>query len=180
MGLVSKQIGAILTILGGVFYIFGSLVETFIAGLLLSFFPSPAGVRPGNFTDVVLAALSFGIFSGALIIAGGAMLNSDKPDLRKSGGILAIAMMVLGALPALGGFAVGFVFTLVGSVIGLTYKPPDMVVGYMPVSAPLPAPVPAASPQGQAGPPRFCTKCGTGLHEGALFCGSCGAQIPGS
>ena len=113
-----------------------------------------------------------GVVSGGLIIVGGALLNSDSPDRRKSGGILAIVMMIVGAIPTLGGAVIGFFFTLLGGVIGLTYKgEPDIIIG----SVPMP---PASQPAGSGGPLKFCIKCGLALHAGAVYCGSCGAPIP--
>ncbi|MGD0396931.1 MAG: zinc ribbon domain-containing protein [Nitrososphaerales archaeon] len=125
----------------------------------------------------ILALLILGIFTGALIITGGALLNSDSPGRRKSGGILSIAMMVIGAVFTLGGLLIGFILVLIGSVIGLTYKgEPDVVVGVTPMGPAWSAPV-GESPTAQR-PVKFCIKCGSALYEGAVFCGVCGAPIP--
>ncbi len=191
--MVSKQVGAVFTILGGAFYIIGSFLGAIAgAGFLFGFFgafssggcPYPSAwpfatcqsVNANSLGEAILLILAFGIATGALIITGGALLNSDSPGRRKSGGILAIAMMVLGALPTLGGLVIGFFFTLIGSVLGLTYKElsPDIVVGYQPVAAP------TTSAVSRTGPLKFCIKCGSALHEGSSFCGVCGAEVPRS
>lgn len=192
--MVSKQVGAVLTILGGAFYVIGALVgwvaaAGFFFGLFGSYTsvtssPGPSNLYTGpsggfNFGElgtVLLLLIIFGIFTGTMIIVGGALLNSDSPGRRKSGGILAISMMVLGALPTLGGFGIGFLLTLIGAVLGLTYKEssPDIVVGYQPATAPMPQP---SSPP-RTGSTRFCIKCGQTLPEGAVYCGSCGAPVP--
>lgn len=182
---MSKQIGAILTILGGVFYIFGS----FIGGALLFGFGS--GYMPSSAAEEAGAAVAvFGVFTGVLIIVGGALLNSDSSGRRKAGGILAVVMMVLGAIPTLGGLGIGFFFTLIGSVFGLTYKgQPDIVIGMAPMSPFQPSMPPPQAPmvplqavpspvvKGQV---KFCIKCGSSLHAGAVFCASCGAEVPQS
>lgn len=182
--LVSKQVGAVLTILGGVFYIIGSFLGAALGSLFAGLTGAYSsyqngGVYYNNVGAEFLFILGLGIFAGAMIIVGGALLNSDSSARRKSGGILAIVMMVFGALPSLGGLVIGFLLTLIGSVIGLTYKEgsPDIVVGYQPVAAPSgyqPAPV------SRTGGLKFCIKCGSSLHEGAVFCGSCGAPVPQS
>jgi MFS family permease len=194
--LVSKQVSAVLTILGGVFYIIGALVGGIaLAGFLFGLFGSftsitssissslPASTPTLNFGALgtgILLIIIFGIFTGAMIIVGGALLNSDSAGRRKSGGILAVAMMILGGLPTLGGLFIGFILTLVGAVLGLTYKEssPDIMVGYQPAAAAPEAltPPPAAT----VGALRFCIKCGSPLYEGAAFCGVCGAPVPRS
>ena len=186
--MVSKQIAAVFTILGGVFYVFGSILGAFLFGSLFGFasafrsFSTPAVPAVGNsLANASAAALSlfvFGIFAAVLIIIGGALLNSDQGPRRKAGGILALVMMVLGAVPDVGGLFIGFIFVLVGSVLGLTYKEfsPDLTIGISQTN-------PAYRPQGpttssgtSAG--QFCIKCGKQLYEGAVFCKFCGSPVP--
>jgi hypothetical protein len=187
--LVSKQIAAILTILGGVFYLFGSFAGVLLFGSLLGFesglsrVTSPGrGLSLANASATALGIFVFGILAAILIIAGGAYLNSDNRSYRRSGGILAIIMMILGAVPDVGGFFIGFVFVLIGSVLGLTYKEtsPDVVIGF--ASAPNPASAyTLQSQQTSAGSPssgQFCIKCGKQLYEGAQFCKFCGSPVP--
>ncbi len=181
--MVSKQLGSVLAIIGGVFYIIGSLIGGLaIAGFLAGFYgvARPGSISPfgtfslGGFDAAIAIATLFGLFTGVMIIVGGAMLNSDSPGRRKSGGILAISMMVIGAVPTLGGVGFGFILTLIGGVLGLTYKEGLAPVGYPPAqSTPPGVPIPAGSPMGQ----KFCTRCGSAIPFGAMFCGNCGAAI---
>src|SRR5208282_2627956 len=100
------------------------------------------------------------------IIAGGVMLNSDNSGTRKAGGIVALVMMLIGAIPTLGGLVIGFILVLIGGILGLTYKPtmPDFVIGYQQV----PTPMRAAQTSAQSfGPRNFCPKCGVPLHQGS-------------
>lgn len=183
--MVSKQIAAVFAILGGVFYIFGSFVGGVLLGSIFGIadsvrsFSSPlesnAVAKAG---DAAAGILVFGIFVGVLIIVGGALLNSDTGSRRKAGGILAIVMMILGAIPDLAGFGIGFVFVLIGSVLGLTYKEtsPDLTVG-------IERATPVFGQQGQrtysgSTGGQFCIKCGQQLHEGAAFCKYCGSPVP--
>jgi len=183
--LAGKQIAAVFTILGGVLYVFGSIVGGFLFGSLLGFasgfgsISNPArGFSLANAGAIALGVFVFGIFAAILIIVGGALLNSDQGPRRKAGGILALVTMVLGAVPDIGGFFIGFVFVLVGSVLGLTYKEtsPDLTIGIAQTN-------PVYGPQGprtSAGtsPGQFCIKCGKQLYEGAVFCKYCGSPVP--
>lgn len=186
--MVSKQIAAVFAILGGVFYLFGSFVGGFLFGSLFGFanafrsFSNPAVPAVGNsLAKAGAAALSifvFGLFAAMLIIVGGALLNSDSGSRRKAGGILALVMMVLGAVPDAGGFFIGFVFVLVGSVLGLTYKEgsPDLTIGVAQTTPHYGSQGPQASTGNIAG--QYCIKCGKQLHEGAVFCKYCGSPVP--
>ena len=178
--MVSKQVGAIFTILGGVFYVIGAFVGTVVSAFLFAFsgafsaFGQPSHAGTSGLATNVLLSLVFGLFTGAMIITGVALINSESAERRKAGGILAITMMVIGALPTLGGLIIGFLFTILGSVIGLTYKgQSDIIIGTTSVT-----PSPAVSVSAPRGPVKFCEKCGSSLREGALFCGSCGAPVP--
>ncbi len=184
--MVSKQIAAVFTILGGVFYVFGSFLGAAVFGSLFGFASAFSGLStPGHgfsLANAGAAAMSifvFGIFAAILIIVGGTLLNSDDGSRRKAGGILAAVMMVLGAIPDVGGFFIGFVFVLVGSVLGLTYKEmsPDVTIGIMQQQPPVYG---SQSPQTSAGSSGglFCIKCGKQLYEGAEFCKFCGSPVP--
>lgn len=114
---------------------------------------------------------------------GGYLLESENPSRRKAGGILAVVMCFLGALPALGGLFIGFVFTLIGGYLGLTYKStaPNFVVGLGPVGSVTLGPQggsPGAPSGTGVGPLNYCIKCGSRLRDGAVFCGACGARVP--
>jgi len=173
--LVSKQVASILTILGGVFYIigsfFGSVIFAGVFGIVTAF--SRTGTV-GGFIPTVIMFLIWGSISGATIVVGGALLNSELPLRRKIGGIIAIIAMVVGVIPSLAGFAVGFILTLIGTVVGLTYKEgnPDVVIGMKQIDPY------TASPRRPLNKSRYCIKCGAILNESAEFCGACGTEVP--
>jgi len=185
--LASKQAAAVLTIIGGVFYLVGSVVGSIITALASDLTSLSSGFNPSNpgassipsissipnlSSSFSLAVLGFGALCGAVIIVGGALINSDNAGWRKGGGILALAAMVIGAVPDVGGLLIGFILILVGGILGLTYKPnePDIRIGIVQA--------PQASSTMNSGSGTYCIKCGKQLHEGALFCKYCGSPVP--
>lgn len=145
------------------------------ASMLGTPYPSTfGGFNPGVLGVVMVLVVVFGLFTGALIIVGGTLLNSETAGRRKSGGILAICMMVIGAIPTLGGIGIGFILTLVGGVLGMTYK--ERFPGTSFRGAPA-AVVPSAA-QPDSGPgQKFCVRCGSPHQFGAQFCGNCGTGV---
>jgi len=113
-----------LTVAGGVFYLLGGAAITLLVGSLSSSFGSLDGILglngfPGfnstavptldtsGFNDIAYLIGGFGILAGVMIIVGGVLMGSEQPNRRKAGGILAVVMVFLGALPTLGGFVLG-------------------------------------------------------------------------
>jgi hypothetical protein len=178
--LANKEVGAILTIVGGVFYLIGSfagaiVISAFFAGFsagLSGSGPPATGGLSSFFGPEFYLILAAGAATGILIIVSGALLLSDEPGRRRKAGILAIAMMIVGALPTVGGALIGFVLTLVGAILGLTYKA-DIEASSARLSAPAGA-VAGANLQGL----RYCTGCGAPLDQSAKFCPSCGTKVP--
>jgi hypothetical protein len=192
----------ILTVVGGVFYVIGGALVALLAAALSSTFnglsltglsgltttaTTAPTVDTTGINDLIYAVGGFGIVTGIMIIVGGILLKSESPNRRKAGGILAVVMMFLGALPSLGGLLVGFILTAIGGYMGLTYKATrsNMVVGLGPVGSVTLGPpmrsgqVTADSPSDAGrGPLNYCIKCGSRLRDGAVFCGACGARVP--
>jgi zinc-ribbon domain len=190
-----------LTVVGGVFYVIGGALVVSLAGALSgfgnldSFFPNTGALITPTTTplldtsglnDIVYAVGGFGILAGVLMIVGGILMGAELPGRRKVGSILAIIMLVLGALPALGGLLIGFILAAIGCYMGLTYKASrsNFTVGLGPVgSVTLGPQSPPASSSGATseagqGPLNYCIKCGSRLRDGAVFCGACGARVP--
>ncbi len=185
--MVSKLAAAVLTILGGVFYVAAGVLFAAVAPSAPSLLGDLSNVGTTGLTASSLEAIvyyvaAFNILSGALIIFGGFLLNSSIDGRRKAGGILAMMMMVLGGLTSLGGFIIGFILTLVGSIFGLTYKPEPRGADYEGPSAVAysAAPQTDSVPDYTALPGRlnYCPKCGARLREGSVFCASCGVKVP--
>ena len=78
--MVSKQVGAIFTILGGVFYVIGAFVGTIVSAFIFAFsgafsaFGQPSQATTSGLATNVLLILVFGLFTGAMIITGGALM----------------------------------------------------------------------------------------------------------
>jgi len=192
--LAGKQFAAVLTVIGGIFYLIGAVVASVIIDFVsnlgnlssglgtsssgLSSIPSISSV-PGASSSAASEVLAFGAVCAIAIIVSGAFINSNSSGWRKGGGILALLAMLIGAIPDLGGLLIGFILTLVGAVMGLTYKSnePDtrmeMAGGY---SAPAYAPLGSSLATSLSG--GYCITCGQPLHKGAVFCKNCGSPVP--
>ncbi len=200
--------------LGGVFYVIGGALVVALAGTLSSLggfsdlglgglsnipglngldYPTTNETSAGGLSlgtsginDIVYLVGGFGILAGILMIFGGYLLQMEKPGRRKAGGILAAVMLLLGALPALGGLFIGFILGAIGCYLGLTYKAArsNFTVGLGPVGSVTlgPSSIPGhtadAPSEAGNGPLNYCIKCGTRLRDGSVFCGACGARIP--
>jgi hypothetical protein len=151
----------ILLITGGAFYIVGGLAAGFILGGLIAFTGGLAGTsRIAEANAAVATYFGWGLSTGVLIIIGGLLVNSPSGKRRKIGGALAIIMALIGIINTLAGLAIGFVLTLVGAIIGLTYKEPE------------------ATQQVTSEKIKVrCQSCGHLNEETATFCQSCGAKL---
>jgi hypothetical protein len=204
--LASKKTAAILTIVGGVFYILGGVVIAALLGSLSSLTGSDGsggclfstgglipctssgsdtgldlGLGSGSMTTISDGIIIVGFVTGLLIIFGGVLINSNIPGRRKAGGILAIVMILLGSLTTGGGLLVGFILGGIGAYLGLTYKSSGrgMTFGLGPVGSVTlgsRSPVSSSTPAG-SGPLNYCIKCGSQIRPGAVFCGACGARV---
>ncbi|MEM1539412.1 MAG: DUF6114 domain-containing protein [Candidatus Bathyarchaeia archaeon] len=107
----------ILILLGG---IFGATVGI-IGGTII-------GVVPGfGWLGGLIVALGFlGLIFGILVIVGAVMINSGERDKVKTGSIIVLIFSILSLFAGgTGGFVIGFILGLVGSILGLTWKPPE-------------------------------------------------------
>jgi len=191
-------IGGVL--LAGILYLLGSSSGLSSLGLgssgsqsVCSFFPGfpcnsnatvpglgglgTGGIDLNGLANILLAV---GVVTGALIIFGGYLFQSQEPNRRKAGGILAAVMLILGSLPTLGGLLIGFILTAIGCYMGLTYKAArsNLTIGLGPVGSVTLGPQTSAPTGSGAGPLNYCIKCGSRVRDGAVFCGACGARVP--
>lgn len=114
---VLSLIAGILILLGG---IYGAIVGI-IGGAII-------GVIPGlGWLGGLIVALGFlGLIFGILVIVGAVMINSGERDKVKTGSIIVLIFSILSLFPGgIGGFVIGFILGLVGSILGLTWKPPE-------------------------------------------------------
>jgi hypothetical protein len=141
---------------------------------------SGLGVGTGSMDGIAEGLLALGLITGALIVFGGILINSEIPGRRKAGGILVVVMIIVGGLTTLGGLVIGFILAAIGAYLGLTYRSNSrMVIGLGPVGTLTLGPQggPMSSTPAGTGPLSYCIKCGSQIRPGAVFCGACGARI---
>ena len=109
--LVPRPVGAgVLTILGGCFILLGGFAFALVGAVLAVLgFPS----------EVFLLGLLVGFLT---IVLGFVMLA--VPSGHAVWGILAIVFALVSLLVAFGGFLIGFLLTLIGGILAVTWKRP--------------------------------------------------------
>ena len=113
------------------------------------------------------------------MIFGGWLMRSESSDRRKIGCILALVMLLVGSLFTFGGLVVGFILAVIGVYFGFTYRSDGRptVIPLGPVgSLTLGQQSQPIGPAG-TGPLNYCTKCGSQIRPGSVFCGACGARL---
>ena len=80
----------------------------------------------------MMGGLGFGMFGilglifGVIVIIGAFMLNS-KPHEHSTWGTLIVIFSVLSIFGGMmGGFGIGLILGLIGGILGITWKPPEM------------------------------------------------------
>jgi len=104
---VLSLIGGILILLGGIFRASVSIFFGWLRGLI-----------------VILGFL--GLIFGTIVIIGAIMIHSGEKDKVRTGSILVLIFSILSLfVGGRGGFIIGFILGLVGSILGLTWKPAE-------------------------------------------------------
>jgi zinc-ribbon domain len=146
----------ILSLLGAIFYLIGGLGVAAIASIALII--PIAGLA-------IFAIGLVGIVSGVIMLIGAAMMNSSDKGRVRTGSVLVLVFLLIGAIFTIGGLFIGFLLALIGSIIGLTWNPTTP-----PMQA---APVPMQPISGM----KYCPNCGTQTIASAAFCPKCGAKL---
>ncbi len=112
-------VGGILTLLSGLFALSASLFAT---SLLLS----AAGfgalmMATGTFGALMIAAGALGVVCGALMIVAAMYINSTDANQIRTWSVIGLVFTLIGIVSG-GGFVIGFILGLVGSIMGLTHK----------------------------------------------------------
>jgi Family of unknown function (DUF6114)/zinc-ribbon domain len=152
--LSSEKPGAayILSMIGGIFVILGGIL---IAVIGAAFTFMVAGI--GGIFGVL------GIVWGVLILVFASRLNSD-PSSHSTSGALIIVFSLLSWVGSLGGFFIGFLLSLIGGILAITWTPP--------AQRPMQTMAPASMQPGT----KYCPSCGTQMAATAAYCPKCGAQ----
>lgn len=114
---VLSLIAGVLILLGG---IFGAIISI-IGGAIIGVIPG-LGWLGGLIVILGLLGLIFGI----IVIVGAVMINSEERDKVKTGSMIVLIFSILSLfVGGTGGFVVGFILGLIGSILGLTWKPSE-------------------------------------------------------
>lgn len=101
----------VLSLIGGIFILLGGIVIAFV-GALATLAIGGVGIAIGG----------AGIAMGLVIIVGSVMMESN-PDTHVAWGVIILILSIFSWLTALGGFVIGFLLGLIGSILALTYHP---------------------------------------------------------
>jgi hypothetical protein len=159
----------VLSLIGGLFVIFGGAALAFAGSIIGSFNVTGAA----SASNTVLALGIVGVIMGIIMVVGGFMMYS-KPTSAKMWGVIVLILAIISWVTAIGGFFIGFLLGLIGGILALTFKP-AMAPGAMPppmMSSSMPM---GSAPMGSMG--MTCKNCGAGIPAGASRCPSCGASV---
>lgn len=112
----------VLSVIGGVLILLSGLAVAVVFGILgavVSIIPGAGGIGGGAMILFGLLGLIFGI----LVIVGAVMMNSGVQSKVKTGSIIVLVFSILSLPTVGGGFFIGFILGLIGSILGLTWKP---------------------------------------------------------
>ena len=159
----------VLSLIGGLFVIFGGAALAFAGSIIGSFNVTGAA----SASSTVLALGIVGVIMGIIMVVGGFMMYS-KPTSAKMWGVIVLILAIISWVTAIGGFFIGFLLGLIGGILALTFKP-TMAPGAMPppmMSSSMPM---GSAPMGSMG--MTCKNCGASIPAGATRCPSCGANL---
>lgn len=112
----------ILSLIGGILILLSGLVFAVFFGLLgamVSLVPIIGAPFGGLLIGLGIVGLIFGI----LVIIGAFMINSGEKGKVTTGSIIVLVFSILSLFVVGGGFIIGFLLALIGSILGLTWKP---------------------------------------------------------
>lgn len=112
----------VLSLIGGIIYLLAGII-TAVASYLIGSLASFGGLEAVGIAFAAVGAV--GIVSGVIMVVGAVMMNSSVKSKVRTGAILVLVMMIIGAYFTIGGFVIGFILALIGSVLGLTWKPTE-------------------------------------------------------
>ena len=159
----------VLSLIGGLFVIFGGIFLAFVGSLISSL--NITGTGAASSTALGLGIV--GVIMGIIMVVGGFMMYS-KPTSAKMWGVIVLILSLVSWVTAVGGFFIGFLLGLIGAILALTFKP-TMAPGAMPppmMSTSMPM---GSAPMGSMG--MTCKNCGASIPAGATRCPSCGANL---
>ena len=145
----------ILSIIGAVFIILSGIFLGLV-GAVLTFFLAGVGATGGL----------LGVVWGIIILVAAFNLRSN-PSQHVTWGVIILVFSLISWWGAAGGFFVGFLLSLIGGIMAITWVPPRQ-------SAPS-AYAPAPTPIQQA--VKYCTNCGSPMALDVKYCSHCGKEV---
>ena len=110
----------VLSLLGAIFIIIGSLANLVLASIIGSYFDF---LGFGGFGGAIMVMGALGMVWGILTLVGAIMINSADTNKVRIGAILVLIFSILSWVGAYGGIFIGFLLGLIGSILALTWKP---------------------------------------------------------
>jgi len=114
----------VLSLTGGIFILLGGIIATYIwiiGSAAMSIIPGF-----GLFSGLIIALGILGLIFGIIVILGAIMINSGEREKVRTGSILVLIFSILSLfVGGTGGFIIGFILSLIGSILGLTWKPSE-------------------------------------------------------
>ncbi|NWG08803.1 MAG: hypothetical protein HXX80_00565 [Nitrososphaerales archaeon] len=112
---VLSLIGAILILIDGLWI---AIAFSILGGLSFMMPGFDLAWLGGMFLILAVVAIILGV----LTLIGAMMMNTTNKDKVRTGSILVLVFSIISLIGG-GGFIIGFILCLVGSILGLTWKP---------------------------------------------------------
>lgn len=113
-------IAFVLSLVASIIYLIVGLITT-AAATVINSLPNVSGISDVRTVLVVVGSL--GLISGVIMVIGSMLMNSENRSRVRTGAILVLVFTIIDAIFTAGGFVIGFVLGLVGSILGLFWKP---------------------------------------------------------
>jgi hypothetical protein len=111
-------IGAIIYLITGILVVAAAAFLSSISGLI----SAGGGVAIAGIAVAIVAGVA--LVSGIVMLLGAVMMNSTNRSRVRTGATLVLVFTFIGAIFTVGGFVIGFILALIGSILGLTWRPP--------------------------------------------------------
>jgi hypothetical protein len=159
-----------LSLVGGIFILLGGIV-TLVFDVILGVGLSLFGLGGIGIVSIALGVL--GLVWGILVLVGAEMMNSGDVGKVRTGSTLVLIFSILSWFGSIGGFVVGFILGLIGSIMGLAWHPSGQQYAQQPAYGTQPA----WGPQPMQQIRRICPQCGRVVDENVKYCPNCGKTL---
>ncbi|MEM3465889.1 MAG: hypothetical protein QW506_01895 [Thermoproteota archaeon] len=115
----------ILSLIGAALIILNALILAFfttLVGIALGVFGRPLGMFLPRLGSLVFLAGIGGLVIGIIVLAGAFMINSEDKSRVTTGSIIVLVFSIMSFFIG-GGFMIGLLLCIVGSILGLAWNP---------------------------------------------------------